>query len=380
MTDRAVYVEQVKIVYGQTLTAAFGNVAVAPVFAWIFWEVSNKTTLKIWLACMLFVSAARILLYLAFLKRQDNSNVERWGALFQSLTFVQGSIWGVAWIVFLPVEDPIYTVVAALWIVGLSGASVSAYSVHFKSLLSFFVPVVLPGVAHLFVIGGRLNTAVGLAICLYFVVLLRAVILINRSSVDAIRLNIFLEKEIHERFKAEEKLKEISRQDSLTGIHNRRYFDEILEAETQRAQRNSQPLSLILLDIDYFKEFNDSYGHVEGDRCLQRLGLMVQDAAKRPGDLAARYGGDELAVILPNTDAKNALRIAETLRQDICSLQLEHVATRVDGCTFITISAGIATIIPDRETEPSDIIQLSDGALYEAKSLGRNQSVVHTEG
>lgn len=209
---------------------------------------------------------------------------------------------------------------------------------------------------------------------MYVVVVLRALLPVHRSVVDAIGLNFVLEDEIAERKRVEAQLREISLQDGLTGLANRRHFDNVLEVELQRAQRSSRPLSLVLIDIDDFKPFNDTYGHLKGDECLRRISRLIRETVKRTGDLVARYGGDELALILPDTDAEDALRIADGVREAVAAMAIPHAASAIEGCQLVTISAGIATMVPGRYSVPSDLIQVADDALYGAKRKGRNQT------
>jgi diguanylate cyclase (GGDEF)-like protein/PAS domain S-box-containing protein len=182
-------------------------------------------------------------------------------------------------------------------------------------------------------------------------------------------------RDITERKKMLNKLRKISFKDGLTGLANRRYFDEILNNEWRRAKRESHPLSLVLIDIDSFKPFNDTYGHQEGDVCLKNISRVIKPYAKRPGDLAARYGGEELALILPCANSQNAFKIAEKIRKRVQKLKITHNESKVDGCKTISISAGVATLVPDADSTQSILVNLADKALYSAKNQGRNQVV-----
>lgn len=168
-------------------------------------------------------------------------------------------------------------------------------------------------------------------------------------------------------------LQELSKTDALTGVFNRRWFDNSLKNLWSIQQRNKQPLSLIILDIDFFKQYNDSYGHLQGDRCLATVGRQLNGLLRRPTDIFARYGGEEFAAIVENDEA-GALDIAETMRQSIESLAMEHTKS---PCGIVTISLGVATLVPDLNSSPELLIKYADRALYRSKEQGRNKVSVY---
>jgi diguanylate cyclase (GGDEF)-like protein len=170
---------------------------------------------------------------------------------------------------------------------------------------------------------------------------------------------------------ANRELQRLASMDGLTKLANRRRFDEYLQQEWQRMQREQLPLSLILCDIDYFKPYNDTYGHQAGDRCLQQVAQTLQKTVRRPADLIARYGGEELAIILPNTQPSGAAHIAQTVCTAIKNLAIPHASSTVHSC--ITISAGAAGIIPPFDLSVEDLIAAADRALYQAKAAGRDR-------
>lgn len=169
------------------------------------------------------------------------------------------------------------------------------------------------------------------------------------------------------------RLLKLSSVDGLTGIANRRYFDEVLKREWRRAKRDHQSIAIGLFDIDFFKNYNDTYGHLSGDDCLRKVAATISHTLKRPGDLVARYGGEEFVVILPTTNRSGALRVGEEIRVAIESLQIEHSSSPVKQS--LTVSGGIASGIPGQCTDitsPDQLVALADRALYQAKSAGRN--------
>ncbi len=166
-------------------------------------------------------------------------------------------------------------------------------------------------------------------------------------------------------------LEDLSTLDGLTGISNRRRFDEILEIEWLRALRESTSLALLMIDIDHFKLYNDNYGHIAGDDCLKLVAKNLLDGIPRPADFLARYGGEEFAAILPMTDTKGAVTVGSSLIMHINALKIPHVHSLVSD--QITISIGAASIIPDRRNSSVFLIENADNCLYLAKEGGRNR-------
>lgn len=188
---------------------------------------------------------------------------------------------------------------------------------------------------------------------------------------------IRLKKSHEELAKTTALLEKLVNTDALTQIANRGCFDHYLEQEWQRLRREKQPLSLILFDVDYFKGYNDFYGHQQGDNCLIKIAQTAQKVVNRPGDLVARYGGEEFAVILPNTNLEGAVVIAENIRRVMQNLALPHQASEVSD--IITISIGITCQIPTATQSPATLISQADQALYRAKDQGRNCYVIFTD-
>ncbi|WKZ86482.1 sensor domain-containing diguanylate cyclase [Ralstonia pickettii] len=180
-----------------------------------------------------------------------------------------------------------------------------------------------------------------------------------------------LSREFSRRQAAEDELKALVTSDALTGVGTRRALDEVLSVEWRRTYRQEKPLSLLMLDVDEFKQYNDHYGHQQGDRVLTEIGRCILQSLRRPGDFAGRYGGEEFCVILPYTDLAGAIEVAQTIRQRVESLTLPHAASRIG---FVTVSVGAAEYDPHLAdyVPPETILAAADKRLYEAKRGGRN--------
>jgi diguanylate cyclase (GGDEF)-like protein len=192
-----------------------------------------------------------------------------------------------------------------------------------------------------------------------------------KNHLELKRHRDLLEKATIELDKKNMALNLLAREDALTGLANRRYFNEVLASEIKRAVRSRQLLSLILCDVDFFKNYNDHYGHVAGDKCLQVIGQILLHTFKRAGDLPARYGGEEFVVILPDTSSSNAGLLAEKLRQQMMAHAMPHAFST--AAEVVTLSFGVIEAQASQERDAEWYIHEADKALYRAKEKGRNQ-------
>jgi diguanylate cyclase (GGDEF)-like protein len=172
-------------------------------------------------------------------------------------------------------------------------------------------------------------------------------------------------------------LRALALMDGLTGIANRRYFDTSLASEWRRGARRGEPLALLMIDVDFFKHYNDHYGHLAGDDCLRQVAGALKAGLSRPGDLVARYGGEEFACLLPQTDAAGALAIGERLEAAVRALGIAHLAS--EAAAIVTVSVGVAVAHPTVDDDGATLIRLADTELYRAKSLGRARACLAPE-
>lgn len=199
----------------------------------------------------------------------------------------------------------------------------------------------------------------------------------------ALRLNSQLQQEIAERQKAEsdlqkanQELKRLANLDGLTKVANRRRLDEYLSHEWRTLSLEQAPLSFLLCDVDYFKHYNDTYGHQVGDDCLKKIAQALTQTVRRSTDLVARYGGEEFAIILPNTSSEGALQVAKAVQQQMSQLKIMHALSSVSQ--YVTLSIGVASLIPNQNLFPETLVNLADVALYKSKQQGRNQVTLRT--
>ncbi len=203
---------------------------------------------------------------------------------------------------------------------------------------------------------------------------------LNRLALDAALVeNQQVRKQLEQAYvdleQRNQELQQLSLRDGLTGLANRRHFDEFFRAALVQAIRTSSPLGLVLLDVDFFKRYNDHYGHPAGDVCLQQIARVMAGEVQRVTDLPVRYGGEEFAVILPNTSAEGALAVAERIRHSVLACAMPHALS--EATTWVTVSVGVTLHQPQHHSLPQQIIEEADQALYQAKRGGRNQVVLY---
>ncbi|PCJ45086.1 MAG: hypothetical protein COA99_05725 [Moraxellaceae bacterium] len=185
---------------------------------------------------------------------------------------------------------------------------------------------------------------------------------------------ILIQRKNNELKKANDKLKVLVDIDPLTKIANRRHFDHVLDEEWRRARRRGFSISMLMVDIDFFKAFNDGLGHLEGDKCIQQVARCMANIVRRPGDLVSRYGGEEFAVVLPSLNVEEAERLAKVVCRAVEALHITHPSSQVSE--FVTVSIGVAAIVPTNDFSKRDLVAMADQALYTAKNHGRNKTEV----
>ncbi len=276
-------------------------------------------------------------------------------------------VWGMAFAVIMTQQNEYATqMLMPVVICGLCAGGVVAFLPHRRLAIIYNLFMLLPGALPMLIT--RSNVTLGMMVILFSVYLVIITHRGNREYWEALENEHLLE------LRSEE-LAHLSNTDVLTGLYNRRYFDQALELEWKRSSRNKAVLSVIIFDIDHFKNINDMFGHQAGDNYLTRMAAALDAVFKRDYDIVARYGGEEFIALLPGIAAENARQLAEQARTNIESLALYHQGNRIST----TISAGIMNVVPDQDTRPDYIVSCADKALYQAKQSGRNRVVVFAE-
>ncbi len=342
----------------------------------VFWlkELVPHLHLALWFGAISFICATRIALYFMYEKYKSDKHLNSlWMHTWAAVSVILGLTYSVAFIEFIPLDQPAYIISVAGFVIAFTSAAMIGYGGSMYGLVSFIAPLGIPPAIYLATFGGYYGSMAALAITMYAAMIITLI----RPTISAFKktntLNYQLQKEIEKRILAEKQLQEISRRDSLTGLFNRRYFDEMLDVEIGRAYRNHSPLCLLMFDVDCFKEYNDKYGHVAGDNCLIRIAEIVESLTSRKGDLIARYGGEEFAVILPNIDLEGAVSFATKLQEGVQKQKIEHLNSKLTSLKSVTISVGVTNLTPFTKMTASQMIDAADRALYSAKRDGRNR-------
>lgn len=369
--DPGILVPQIVRSFRQLPISLIANLANGLILAAVLWGAVPTPVLLAWSGLLVAVTGARFLSLRAFVNVSPRSEPDLavWTTYFVAGACAAGVVWGLSGILlFHPSSFP-HQVVLAFVLGGMVAGAVPLLSSVRYAYGCFAIPVVVPIGIRMMWVGDRIHLVMGLLMIIFGLTMLATSAQVHRLFRDAEKLR----RELFSSSEVAQALEYLVRLDSLTGIPNRRLFEEELSKEWARAKRDNVALSLIMADIDHFKEYNDHYGHPAGDLCLVEVAQAMHHALSRPGDVAARIGGEEFAILLPQTDLDGATAVAEQLRERILALNLPHDASPV--ASQVTLSFGVSSCDLASVSSPAELIRTSDIALYEAKRCGRNQIV-----
>jgi diguanylate cyclase (GGDEF)-like protein len=335
----------------------------------VLWGAASAPVLVIWLLLLVAVTGARFLMLRAFRKAASGAEVDRaaWTRYFVIGACAAGVVWGASGVLlFHPSSFP-HQVFLVFVLGGMVAGAVPLLSSIGSAYVCFAIPAVVPISLRMLSEGDPIHVIMGLMIAIFGIAMLASSAEVHRLFRDS----EILRRELLASLESSHALEHLVRLDSLTEIANRRLFEEELNKEWGIAERNNETLALIIADIDYFKEYNDYYGHPAGDTCLVDVAQAMQRALVRPGDVVARIGGEEFAFLLPRTTLSGAISVAEHVRERIEALELPHAASPV--AEHITLSFGVSSSDDASVDSAADLIRAADMALYEAKRQGKNR-------
>ncbi|MDZ7736127.1 MAG: diguanylate cyclase [Gammaproteobacteria bacterium] len=381
----------------------------------VFYTVADRARLYGWLAVFAVITLARYISVRYYLKKTRNlDNADHAIRMFMIGAFASGLAWGISGLFFVPFstlpeqQALLYTAFYVMYCAAISSGSMAIYAAHQPVWYCFSVPCLLPLATSLAISPNIQYKIIAALIVIFFIFIARFTQKINQTIMTSLllrldkkdlsqyleqerqrayQLNKKLQTDLDERKKTEEELRRakaeaeqlaaelltLSSRDSLTGIANRRAFDKHLIEEWNRAIREERPISLIMADIDYYKAYNDLYGHQQGDECLRRIAGLLETLTRRGGEMAARYGGEEFAIVLAGTSLRAAGALAEQMRQAVEGLKITHEGSI--NRPYLTVSFGVSSVVPRMGMPASCLISTADNALYEAKADGRNKVV-----
>jgi len=362
---------QIAYLYKNKMLGIWNNIILASLFLFFFWGQlsSQKMSLLIWFGLIVTLSIVRYLVGKNFnTKRQyTQEDLSYWANRHVFFTTLISTIWGVAGIMFFPQDLPhqilLMLILSSVLLAAIPTLAASRLAFYFQ-IVVIFLPVV-----SLFLLSKDSDHGL-LAVAL----IILAVTLVLVSS--------YIYHLLFELQTTHIALQALAETDQLTNIANRRHFDRKFKVEWRRAMRDKNPISMMMIDVDFFKKYNDSYGHQEGDKCLQEIAKALESITNRPADLASRYGGEEFAILLPATSLDNTVMLAERLRKKIEKLKIEHTRSSFG---IVTVSIGVSCCepawdftgkTPDKDQKvifPAMLLTAADNALYVSKERGRNQ-------
>lgn len=325
----------------------------------------------IWIATVYATLAIRFLLVRRCRVQLETKGYDHDKAIRYSLTLsLSGLAWGVGGL-FVLKASPIAMIVIITATQAMVMGGALTLSAFLPAFFAFAIPAIFPLIIALATMGGSTNITLASYSTIFLALIINAAINLNNSLRVTWQLTFDKEDLVQALTESHNLQSVLAKTDGLTGIANRRRFDEVLEMEVTRLKRSEGRLSLLILDVDHFKSFNDTYGHIAGDECLKMIANVLQKNINRVSDLAARYGGEEFAGILPETDHDGAILLAEQIRSDIESMNILH--SNSSTANHVTVSLGVVTLNGSEIKSSANAIELADRQLYLAKSDGRNR-------
>lgn len=358
--DFMVRADKLRLLFQQSFPALFVSILVALLLCWMIWEADTASLLLDWIALLVVSTLARSVLFLVYFRlKPDGEDLLRWEKPYAATLILSSLIWGGGALLILPRVSVLDQAVMFFVLMGMAGGAVSTYSAFRYMAIGAMASVLVPGTIWFLFQADKVQIGTALGAIIFMAASWRATKVLTAALHRSFQLT-------HELKRAHEIADLLANTDALTGINNRRAFFERGQQLASYCQRNGRPLSILLMDLDHFKAVNDALGHSAGDTALQHVGNILQKVFRK-SDVCARIGGEEFAVLLPDTPIDDAETIAETLRKAIAETPVQFNEQQLT----ITISIGVAFGANDLDA----LLLQADAAMYRAKMEGRNRVI-----
>lgn len=358
---RSVRTDRLEQLFVQSAPAVLGSFLAAVMLCWLGWERFDQQRVMVWMTLLGLSTSVRTAMFFAYLRAPANQRTaERWEWRYWVTLMLSAAIWGWGAFAVMPADDALGQTLIMLFAVGMSVSAVSCYSSYRNMTLVSMGLVLLPSTGWLLLQPSTLQQGIALAVLVFAWFVVSATQSLSSALTTAWRLK-------HEMQRAHRLAMVASCTDGLTGLNNRRAFFDNASAQHVRCREAGTFMAVLMLDVDHFKQINDTFGHAAGDQVLQRIGAAIS-ASLRDNDIAGRLGGEEFAILLPNTPPDTAIEVAERLRALIAKLRVndEHPVTASIGLAFAKAPA----------SELGALLSSADSAMYLSKVSGRNRVTV----
>lgn len=370
----AIKSEQVRLLYQQGSAIQLLGILTAIIAVALFWNVADRDELLLWLFTMVLVSIVRLTFNVRFSSLSGGDfDAERWGNIYILGTFLSGVVWGCLALFYEPTWPVPHQVILFVIYTGIIGGAFNTNSSVFLAFPAFYLPPVASLMYVMLEQTGEGYIELAMLFAIYIALMHTSSVRFYNRLTHTLELQFDNEQLADRLAHSNEQLTLLAEVDPLTQTFNRRSMDRFLADEWTTHMQGAKALSVLFIDIDYFKQYNDTYGHGTGDRCISTVAQTLKNNIRTEEDMVARYGGEEFAVILPHTEGKEARHVAERIMEDIEALHIKHEASNV--AKVLTVSIGISTMVPDPAHNTSTILEAADKALYNAKRSGRNRIV-----
>ncbi|WP_339500053.1 GGDEF domain-containing protein [Pseudomonas canadensis] len=359
--EEQVRTDRLHQLFRQSFAAIFGSYLAAVMLSWLCWDRFDHQVILVWLVVLAVTSLVRIQMFMEWFRCPNAERTpDRWERRYWVTLMLSAATWGIGALAVMPTDDRLSQVLVMLFTVGMSVSAVSCYSAYRYMTLASMAVVLLPCTVWLLFQPSSMQVGVAIAVLVFSTFVVSATRKLSDALEKAFRLTRQMERAHNISTRA-------AQTDELTGLMNRRAFFEHAQVLYAQCRHNQQPLCALMMDMDHFKEINDTYGHQAGDQVLRQIGGVIS-ASFRQADVYGRLGGEEFAVLLPNTSLETARDIAEQLIKAISGLASEPVHG-------LTASLGVAST-HTQDQDLHDLMNTADKALYRAKAQGRNQVAV----